>query len=102
MSIGKTPKEIVSFIATQKVEVVDLRFMDFPGLWQHFSIPARELTEEVFEKGLGFRRLQHPRMAGHQRIGHAGEAGRRHGVRRSVPRGKDAGGDLQHLRPAHR
>ena len=28
--------------------------MDFPGLWQHFSIPARELTEEVFEKGLGF------------------------------------------------
>jgi len=45
MSIGKTPKEIVSFIATQKVEVVDLRFMDFPGLWQHFSIPARELTE---------------------------------------------------------
>ena len=54
MSIGKTPKEIVSFIATEKVEVVDLRFMDFPGLWQHFSIPARELTEEVFEKGLGF------------------------------------------------
>jgi len=54
MSIGKTPKEIVSFIATEKVEVVDLRFMDFPGLWQHFSVPARELTEEVFEKGLGF------------------------------------------------
>ena len=54
MGIGKTPKEVVSFIATEKVEVVDLRFMDFPGLWQHFSIPARELTEEVFEKGLGF------------------------------------------------
>ena len=41
MSIGKTPKEMVSFIATEKVEVVDLRFMDFPGLWQHFSIPVR-------------------------------------------------------------
>jgi glutamine synthetase len=54
MSIGKTPKEIVSFIANEKVEIVDLRFMDFPGLWQHFSIPARELTEDVFEKGLGF------------------------------------------------
>ena len=54
MSIGKTPKEIVSFINTEKVQVVDLRFMDFPGLWQHFSIPAYVLDEEVFEKGLGF------------------------------------------------
>ena len=54
MSIGKTPKEIVSFISHEKVQIVDLRFMDFPGLWQHFSIPAHELTEEVFEKGLGF------------------------------------------------
>src|SRR5512136_1419265 len=54
MSETKTAKDIVSMIKTEKVEVVDLRFMDFPGLWQHFSIPARELTEEVFEKGLGF------------------------------------------------
>ncbi|MBU4212923.1 MAG: type I glutamate--ammonia ligase, partial [Verrucomicrobia bacterium] len=30
------------------------RFMDFPGLWQHFSVPAREMKEETFEKGLGF------------------------------------------------
>lgn len=54
MSIGKTPKEIISFMEKEKVEVVDLRFMDFPGIWQHFSVPARELSEEAFEKGLGF------------------------------------------------
>ena len=68
MSVGKTPKEIVSFIANEKVQVVDLRFMDFPGLWQHFSIPAYVLEEDVFEKGLGFRWLEHPRLAGHQRV----------------------------------
>src|SRR5262245_65905279 len=28
--------------------------MDFPGVWQHFSIPADALTEEVFEDGIGF------------------------------------------------
>jgi glutamine synthetase len=28
--------------------------MDFPGLWQHFSVPAREIEEETFDKGLGF------------------------------------------------
>jgi len=28
--------------------------MDFPGLWQHFTIPVQALSEEVFEEGLGF------------------------------------------------
>ena len=50
----KTPRDIVTFIQKEKIEVVDLRFMDFPGLWQHFSVPAREMKEETFEKGLGF------------------------------------------------
>jgi glutamine synthetase len=34
--------------------MVDLRFTDLPGTWQHFSMPARELTEELFEEGIGF------------------------------------------------
>ncbi len=54
MAVGRTPREIVAFIEKEKVEVVDLRFMDFPGLWQHFSVPAREVTEENFERGFGF------------------------------------------------
>jgi glutamine synthetase len=36
------------------VKAVDLRFMDFPGLWQHFTIPITKLDEDVFEEGLGF------------------------------------------------
>ena len=50
----KSPKDVVAFIEREKVEVVDFRFMDFPGLWQHFSIPAREVDEDTFENGLGF------------------------------------------------
>ena len=34
--------------------MVDLRFTDMPGTWQHFSIPVRELDEELFEDGIGF------------------------------------------------
>ena len=49
-----TAKDVVDFIARENVEVIDLRFMDFPGLWQHFSIPAHEVEKEMFEKGLGF------------------------------------------------
>ena len=54
MSDPSTPADVVALIKKEKVQVVDLRFMDFPGLWQHFSIPARELDESVFERGLGF------------------------------------------------
>jgi len=50
----KTPKDVVNFIKEENVEIVDLRFMDFPGLWQHFSIPPREVNEDMFEVGVGF------------------------------------------------
>jgi glutamine synthetase len=36
------------------VKMVDIRFADLVGTWQHFSIPARELTEDLFEDGIGF------------------------------------------------
>ncbi|HLU48489.1 MAG TPA: glutamine synthetase, partial [Planctomycetota bacterium] len=41
-------------IQEHRIEVVDLRFMDFPGLWQHTSFPARAIDESIFEEGLGF------------------------------------------------
>ncbi len=52
--MGMTAKEVLAMVREQGVQVVDLRFMDFPGLWQHFSIPGERLDEEAFEKGLGF------------------------------------------------
>ena len=54
MSEIKTPKDVIKWMAEEGVEIVDLRFMDFPGLWQHFSVPPREINEESFEQGLGF------------------------------------------------
>ena len=54
MSGPTTPKDVVELMKKEKVEIVDLRFMDFPGLWQHFSVPPREIEEETFEAGLGF------------------------------------------------
>ena len=49
-----TPKEVLALCREKKVKAVDLRFMDFPGLWQHFTIPVGKLVEDVFEDGLGF------------------------------------------------
>jgi glutamine synthetase len=47
-------KDALELAKKNKVEIVDLKFVDFPGLWQHFSIPATELNAELFEEGLGF------------------------------------------------
>ncbi len=49
-----TPKEVLEFAKQHGAKMVDLRFTDFPGMWQHFSVPIEELTEESFEAGFGF------------------------------------------------
>jgi len=49
-----TPKEVIKLAEKRGVRIVDLRFIDVPGLWQHFSIPVAELTEELFAEGIGF------------------------------------------------
>jgi len=36
------------------VKIVDVKFIDLPGLWQHFSFPIQELNADVFNEGLGF------------------------------------------------
>src|SRR5512145_2620531 len=49
-----TPKQVLELAKEKKATYVDLKFMDFIGTWQHFSIPLYELTEDVFEEGFGF------------------------------------------------
>ncbi len=49
-----TPKEVLDFAKKNKVMLVDLKFIDFPGIWQHFSVPFSEIDEKTFTDGLGF------------------------------------------------
>ena len=48
------PKEVMEYCKEQGVRMVDLKFMDFPGLWQHFSVPISQFNEDAFEDGFGF------------------------------------------------
>jgi glutamine synthetase len=50
----KTPKEVVEYASAQGAKMLDLRFKDLPGLWQHLTVPISELNEEVFTDGYGF------------------------------------------------
>ncbi len=49
-----TPKEVLEFAEKNGAQMVDLKFMDLPGLWQHFTVPLHELEESSFEEGFGF------------------------------------------------
>src|SRR5947209_20625763 len=49
-----TAKDVLKLAKEKGAKIVDLRFIDLPGLWQHFSIPISELNEDIFEEGLGF------------------------------------------------
>ncbi len=45
---------VLSFVKSKKIEFVDLKFMDFPGQWQHFTVPVSQLDAGSFEDGFGF------------------------------------------------
>ena len=49
-----TPKEVQEMAKKAGAQIVDLRFCDLPGLMQHFSLPIGQLTDELFEHGIGF------------------------------------------------
>jgi len=49
-----SPKEVIERAKAEGVEVVDVRFIDLPGTWQHFSVPIGELEVDSFTDGLGF------------------------------------------------
>jgi len=49
-----TPKDVLELANKQGAKMVDIKFVDTFGTWQHFTLPIGELTEEVFSEGLGF------------------------------------------------
>ncbi len=50
----KSYGDVKKLIEEKKVEFVDLKFTDLPGLQQHFSMPVKELGEDIFTEGIGF------------------------------------------------
>lgn len=49
-----TPQEVLELAKKNKAVMLDVKFMDFLGLWQHFSVPMSEVNEGIFEDGFGF------------------------------------------------
>ncbi|MFQ5973152.1 MAG: glutamine synthetase beta-grasp domain-containing protein, partial [Alphaproteobacteria bacterium] len=49
-----TAEDVVKAIKDRKVQMVDVRITDLPGIWQHFSVPPSAITADTFVDGIGF------------------------------------------------
>ena len=47
-------KDVMALIKEKGIRAVDIRFVDLPGLWQHFTLSTKEFSEDAFVEGLGF------------------------------------------------
>ncbi len=50
----RTPTDVKKLAKEAGAKIVDLRFIDLPGMWQHFSIPVEDLDDDLFSEGIGF------------------------------------------------
>ncbi len=46
--------DVLKYIKDNKISFVDMKFMDFPGQWQHFTVPSSQLDKDSFDDGFGF------------------------------------------------
>ena len=49
-----TAEDVLKIVKDQKVEMIDLRFTDLPGVWQHFSVPPSAVDADALNEGIGF------------------------------------------------
>ena len=54
MTTPKTAADITRLIQERDIRMVDIRFIDLLGSWQHFTVPAHELDDNAFAEGFGF------------------------------------------------
>src|SRR5881398_387855 len=54
MANKKTPSDVSKMIKDHDVKLVDFKFTDLPGTWQHFTTTLSEYNEDMFNEGLGF------------------------------------------------
>lgn len=47
-------QEVLSYVKDNDIKFIDFKFMDFPGQWQHFTVPSTQLEADSFEDGYGF------------------------------------------------
>jgi hypothetical protein len=54
MAKDKTPSDVTKMIKDHELKLVDFKFTDLPGTWQHFTTTLSDYSDDIFTDGLGF------------------------------------------------
>jgi glutamine synthetase len=52
--MAKTPQEILQMVKDQGIKLIDLKFIDMPGIWQHLTLHYDQIDESSFDTGVPF------------------------------------------------
>ena len=50
----ETPQEVLKMIQDQNIQMIDLKFIDLPGIWQHLTLYQDQIEESSFTEGIAF------------------------------------------------
>jgi glutamine synthetase len=50
----KTPEEFLSYVKQNNIQIIDLKFIDMPGIWQHLSLYHDQIDASAFTDGVPF------------------------------------------------
>ena len=50
----QTPQEFLNYVKEKNIQIIDLKFIDMPGIWQHLSVYHNQIDESSFNEGVPF------------------------------------------------
>ncbi len=50
----ETPQEVLQMVRDRDIKMIDLKFIDMPGVWQHCSFYQNQIDESSFVDGVPF------------------------------------------------
>ncbi|MBD2741603.1 type I glutamate--ammonia ligase [Coleofasciculus sp. FACHB-1120] len=50
----QTPQEFLTYVKEKNIQIIDLKFIDMPGIWQHLSMYHNQIDESSFTEGVPF------------------------------------------------
>jgi glutamine synthetase len=50
----QTPQEFLNYVNENNIQIIDLKFIDMPGIWQHLSVFQNQIDESSFTEGVPF------------------------------------------------
>ena len=62
--MAKTPQDVLRQIKDEGIELIDLKFTDLHGKWQHLTVCTESVRGRVIHRGIGLRWILHSRMEG--------------------------------------